>query len=57
MAGNASCKKTRSPALVGSSLDLSLAIVIPATENTLSDGADVAGIASIFDAILERMGY
>ena len=34
-----SCKKIKSSAVVGESLALSFAIVNPATENTLSEGA------------------
>ena len=42
-----SCKKIKSSAVVGESLALSFAIVNPAAENTLSEGAEVAGIHKI----------
>jgi hypothetical protein len=45
-----SCRNISSPAFAGLNLDLSFAIVNPAIEKTLSDGANVAGIASTFNA-------
>ena len=50
-----SCRNITSPEFSGSNLDRALAIVNPATENTLSDGADVAGIAKTFLAIEQQV--
>ena len=52
-----SCRNITSPAFSGSNLERALAIVNPTTENTLSDGADVAGIAKIFLAMTASNGY
>ena len=52
-----SFKKTRHAALSGRSLDLRFEMVKPATEKTLSDGADVAGIQSNFLASRLKRGY
>ena len=50
-----SCKKIKSSAVVGESLALTFAIVNPATENTLSEGAEVlAGIHKIL--LLSKTG-
>ncbi len=51
-----SCKKIKSSAVVGKSLALSVAIVNPAAENTLSEGAEVAGIHKILLARRARLG-
>ena len=56
MAGNDSCKKTNSLAFVGSNLAWSFAIIKPAAEKTLCDGAGVAGIAKIHAAISASNG-
>ena len=50
IAGIVSCKKIKSFAVPLANLALSFAIVNPATEKTLSEGADVAGMQSILDA-------
>ena len=42
-----SCKNTRSSAVDGNREARSLAMVNPAVENTLSEGAEVAGMARI----------
>ena len=55
-AGLISCKNINSFAVVGSKLLRSFAIVNPAAEKTLSDGAEVAGIASSLNASLEISG-
>jgi hypothetical protein len=47
----------RYPALDGSKLDLSFAIVIPVPKKSLSDGADVAGITNTFKEMLTIKGY
>ena len=57
IAGIASCKKIKSFAVPLANLALSFAIVNPATEKTLSEGADVAGMQSILDANLDNNLY
>jgi hypothetical protein len=52
-----SCKNTRSSAFSGNNLALSLAMVNPAVEKTLSEGAEVAGIQRILLAQRAKLGY
>ncbi len=57
IAGIASCKKIKSFAVPLANLALSFAIVNPATEKTLSEGADVAEMQSILGAKVDNNLY
>jgi hypothetical protein len=50
-------KKIRRSTVSGFNLTLFLLTMLPATLKTLSDGADIAGIAKIQDANLHTLGY